>query len=92
MFQAPGAGDQEARLRADVERQAREISDTKRQVESLRQDRARLGAELAQAKAPSEVFYTKYGSCYHKADCNHLKHGQADRPKSKLSRCRDCYE
>ena len=93
LFQAPGVpGDQEARLRADVERQAREISDTKQQVESLRQDRARLGEQLAQAKAPSEIFYTRYGTCYHKAECNHLKHGPADRPRSKLMRCRDCLE
>ena len=93
LFQAAGAAsDQEARLRADVERQAREIADKARQVESLRQDRAQLGEQLAQAKAPSEIFYTRYGTCYHKADCNHLKHGPADRPRSKLSRCRDCLE
>lgn len=93
LFQAqPAPGDQEARLRADVERQAREISDTKRQVEVLRQERAQLREQLVQARAPSEIFCTRYGMAYHKADCNHLKHGQAERPRTKYSRCRDCLE
>ena len=93
LFQAPGVpGDQEARLRADVERQAREISDTKQQVEVLRQERARLGEQLVQARAPAEIFCTRYGNAYHKADCNHLKQGPAERPRTKYSRCRDCLE
>ena len=94
LFQEPAAamGPQEARLIADVERQKREIADKTRQVEVLRQERAQLREQLVEAKAPAEIFCTRYGNAYHKADCNHLKHGQAERPRTKLQRCRDCLE
>lgn len=94
LFQEPAAamGPQEARLISDVERQKREIADKTRQVEVLRQERAQLREQLVEAKAPAEIFCTRYGNAYHRADCNHLKHGQAERPRTKLQRCRDCLE
>eukprot|EP00434_Breviolum_minutum_P045371 symbB.v1.2.040657.t1/scaffold7413.1/size11421/1 len=94
LFQEPAAamGPQEARLIADVERQKIEIADKTRQVEVLRQERAQLREQLVEAKAPAEVFCTRYGTAYHKADCNHLKHGQAERARTRLTPCRDCLE
>ena len=79
----------EARLRAEIEMKNWEKAELQGRydllVEEVRQLRGR-------ERAPAKLFVTRSGSCFHEAGCNHLKHGQQDRPKIEYSRCRDCLE
>ena len=49
-----------------------------------------LRQRLDETRAPAKIYLTRSGTCYHEATCNHLKHGQEDRPRSEFKRCKDC--
>lgn len=83
----------------------RTASDLRRQVGILTTEKLNLQGQYNQlnerfnklqedqenAKAPSKVYATRNGSCYHKEGCQHLQHG-INRPNQiEYSRCRTCY-
>lgn len=57
----------------------------------LLQANLRCQAEVAKEKVPDMVYLTRSGECFHKEDCNHLRHGHNPRPRSGYSKCRDCW-
>ena len=74
----------------ELQKLRREKEDWKNSKILMEREIMRSVKQIAEAKAPPVVYYTRGGQCYHEASCNHLKHGREDRPRAELRKCSDC--
>ena len=94
----PAAEEEKRKMQEEMQQLRDENQKLRDENQRLRTDKtfnlseiARMNRQLIEARAPATVYFTRGGNCYHNDDCNHLKHGREDRPRSELRKCKDCF-